>query len=274
MAIIQNITEYYVLSNGDVIKPSGITKFHAQSNRANVIIVYLQDGVGFNSTTLINFTPKERSTYTSHWFYMTPTNNVVEKQIPTTNEVITFSEFKILVPKIVLQSQNGNQKEIFMTLVQRYGERHLGTYESLTSIGFPQASDEIRTSRGVVYVIDEQSFYQVELDNGINVWVPVNKIKSLLTTKQYDLFNAFVQAGFSNDKPTTLDKEVINHFMQELNDTQTRLNELENALEELEKTIYISESQFSTITREQDKVYGVYNETDGIITFYYGDIGG
>ena len=47
-----------------------------------------------------------------------------------------------------------------------------------------------------------------------------------------------------------------------------------NLQSEVNKFVFVSETEFDNITREDGKVYGVYDETTGIITWYYGDIGG
>ena len=56
-------------------------------------------------------------------------------------------------------------------------------------------------------------------------------------------------------------------------DAVTRDDYIFELKEQVDATLYYSETDFASITRASGKVYAVYNESTGIITWYYGAIG-
>ena len=93
-----------------------------------------------------------------------------------------------------------------ITVVQRYGNLHLGNYATLTSLNVAFAPIQQRAiDLEVAYVFGNEvgqsnqvGFYQVELVSGVYQWVKKDTILYRLSMKQYTLGSFTVGKGFSN----------------------------------------------------------------------------
>lgn len=273
--LIQNITEFYVATNGSILQIEGNQDFYPQSNYANTLYIYLEDGGGVSSATFINFTPATLRAYTSHWFYMSY-EGVFQKLIDGEQSPRSFARYSIRIPNIILQ--NNNKNDIItnqITFLQRYGSEFLGGFATLTALNneydlsvVGEAYDE---DLKVAYVIDTNKFYQVDYNNVTEVyeWVEVATISQYLNSKQYSVGDIFIQKGFGNAIGTqTIDSTTSAYIMQIISDLQQTIV----GLEYMKYEVY-SETQFASVTRVAGTVYGVYNETTGVITWYYGNVG-
>ena len=282
--LIQNITEFYVASNGSILQIEGNQDFYPQSNYANTLYIYLEDGVGPNSSTFINFTPTKLRSYTSHWFFMSY-DGIVQKVIDGEQTTRSFAKYSIRVPNIVLQNNNKNEIiENQITFLQRYGSEFLGAFDDLTSlqseydltgdatiVGYTSLGDQYDGELNVVYVIDTNKFYQVDYNNVTEIyeWVEVATISQYLSSKQYSVGTIFIQKGFGNAIGTqTIDTTTSQYIMQVIQDLQQQLV----GLQYMKYEIY-SATAFATVTRLANVVYGVYDEATGVITWYYGNVG-
>jgi hypothetical protein len=142
--LIPNVTEIFYSSNGTLLEIRGNALYHAQSNYANLLLVYIEDGNGADTTTLVNFSPlKFQSTtkpvFTSHWFFM---NYLGETQDTIVGETAnrSFSKFSINVPNSVLRYNNFSMNKDTVTVIQRYGSNFLGTFQTVSALinAYPQ----------------------------------------------------------------------------------------------------------------------------------------
>lgn len=130
--LIPNVTSIYYGTDGTVLETSGTSVFHAQSNYSNLLLVYIEDGNGFNTTTLVNFSPKkynstQKPAFTSHWFFM-DYHGEVQETVNGEQTARSFSKFSIKVPNSVLRFNNLSINKDTVTVVQRYGEAFLGYF--------------------------------------------------------------------------------------------------------------------------------------------------
>src|SRR5690606_17326618 len=140
----------------------------AQNNYANLILVNLEDGVGYDSTTFINFTPQTKSAYTSHWSYMSY-QGLTEHEV--NGEIRRFAQYAIRVPRVVLQNSNKNGFTVNDVVVkQTYGTNFIGQFATLAELNSEYPPTEaLDDDNSVAYVISalnsvQRGFYQVELD--------------------------------------------------------------------------------------------------------------
>lgn len=230
----------YFGSNGTLLDRQGDLSANAQDDETFVINAYIEDGVVDNQTTLINFTPQDTMAYTSDWFAMFY-RELVSYVVPTESEPRVFAKFSITVPSIILLVKSG--KEQFtqrITIIQRYGNTHLGNFETLAqlNVDFPptQALDE---NNDVAFVYSNEvgqsnqvGFYQVEYIEGNHVWVKKDTILYNLATKQFNFLGLTVNVGFSNPRGVpTVAQSTIYQLMQELNSQAVRLQIVEDGFE-------------------------------------------
>lgn len=69
-------------------------------------------------------------------------------------------------------------------------------------------------------------------------------------------------------------KMLVDDSRSQAKSIEENKDNIANLQSEVNKFVFVSETEFDNITREDGKVYGVYDKTTGIITWYYGDIGG
>jgi len=69
-------------------------------------------------------------------------------------------------------------------------------------------------------------------------------------------------------------KMLVDDSRSQAKSIEENKDNIANLQNEVNKFIFVSETEFGNITKEDGKVYGVYNEETGIITWYYGNIGG
>ena len=63
MATVLNVTEILKRSDGTEVKISGDSKFYAQNNYANLILLDIEDGGSLEACALINFTQQTRQVF-------------------------------------------------------------------------------------------------------------------------------------------------------------------------------------------------------------------
>jgi hypothetical protein len=201
--LISNVTEVYIASDGTILEPIvGSSIFHAQSNYANLLSVYIEDGTASDTTTLINFTPTNSFTgkvpsYTSHWFFMNY-EGIDQKTIDGVTR--SFAHFYIKVPNIVLRYNKGAQQvQNIVTVIQRYGSNYIGDFATAIELEeqFPAAENE--NNLATAYVLEDNGFFQVSDGE----WVEVQQINAALQTKQYNTFNINIQSGLSGTLDVT-----------------------------------------------------------------------
>lgn len=242
--LIQNITEFYLSSEGDVLEVVGTSEFYPQNNYANLIYVNLEDGVTQNSTTFVNFTGDKKYAYTTHWFFLS-----YEKEVQYTingeTEPRSFSRFYISIPKIVLRNDEDGPVRKYLTFLQRYGTNYLRTFTDLTDLQtfynlsgvgteidpdtgelYTSLGEQYSTDLSVAYVINEQSFYQVQYNSSESIyeWVAVEDIRQYLSAKQYGIGEIYVQKGYSNpDDVPTVDVTTTAYLMQLIQNIEQRI---------------------------------------------------
>lgn len=246
----------YFGSNGTLLDKQGDLSANAQDDETFVINAYIEDGVVDNQTTLINFTPQDTMAYTSDWFAMFY-RELVSYVVPTESEPRVFAKFSITVPSIILLVKSG--KEQFtqrITIIQRYGNTHLGNFETLAqlNVDFPptQVLDE---NNDVAFVYSNEvgqsnqvGFYQVEYIEGNYVWVKKEIILYNLATKQFNFLGLTVNVGFSNPRGVpTVAQSTIYQLMQELNSQAVRLQIVEDDLQIAQNDIVDLQDQIDEI---------------------------
>lgn len=200
--LIPNVTEVYIASDGTILDTVGTSIFHAQSNYANLLSVYIEDGTASDTTTLINFTPTNSfsgkvPTYTSHWFFMS-TEGIVQKTIDGITR--SFVHFYVKVPNIVLRYNSGSQQvQNTVTVIQRYGSNYIGDFATVAALELANPAEENENNLATAYVLEDNGFFQVSDGE----WVEVQQINAALQTKQYNTFNINVQAGLSSTLDVT-----------------------------------------------------------------------
>ena len=239
--IIQNITEFYLSSEGDVLEIVGTSEFYPQNNYANLIYVNIEDGITQSSTTFVNFTGDKKNAYTSHWFLLSY-DKEIQYTVNGELEPRSFSRFYIGIPKIVLRNDEDGPVRKYLTFLQRYGTNYLRTFTyiedlenqyNLASVGteidpdtgelYTSLGEQFATELNVAYVINEQSFYQVTYNSQTTEyeWTKVTDIKQYLSAKQFGIGEIYVQKGYSNpaDVPT-VDVTTTAYLMQIIQDLQ------------------------------------------------------
>jgi hypothetical protein len=192
--LIPNVTEIFYSSNGTLLEIRGNALYHAQSNYANLLLVYIEDGNGADTTTLVNFSPlKFQSTtkpvFTSHWFFM---NYLGETQDTIDGETAnrSFSKFSINVPNSVLRYNNFSMNKDTVTVIQRYGSNYLGTFKTLSDLRLAYPDNTNYSNTGTVADLDAllaltsvstNAIYQVTDDSFDDV-TSFNSISAMLAS--------------------------------------------------------------------------------------------
>ena len=198
-AIKKELNLYYS-SSGTLLNKTGDLEANANDRETFNVNVYLEDGVTSNSTTLINFTPEERNTFTTHWFTMFY-RGLVDFIVNNEEQPRTFAKFTMTIDSIVLLMKDGKINFTHnLTVIQRYGNTHLGNFatlsELITTNPPTQALDEDLSVAFVYSGETEVGFYQVEENGAIYQWVKKNDILYNLSTKQYNIANTVSWKGF------------------------------------------------------------------------------
>ncbi|MCK9320032.1 hypothetical protein, partial [Methanoculleus sp.] len=257
---ILNVTELWVASTGEILDQSGTSQFHAQNNYANLILVNLEDGVGYDSTTLINFTPQTKSAYTSHWFYMSY-QGLVEHEVG--GEVRNFAQYAIRVPRVVLQNSNKNGITVNDVVVkQTYGTNFIGQFATFAELNSEYPPTEaLDDDDSIAYVISplnsvQRGFYQVELD-GTYGWTLMDNVALALESKQYNQFQIQVQAGSANPNDVvSVSAENVTVIMGILNNLQIDIDRIDANIDEVEEDIDTLEGRATVNEEDIDLLEG------------------
>ena len=166
MAVLPNVTSFYLSSTGELLgEVEGSTTFHAQSNNANLILINLEDGALHNSTAFVNFTPRVKAPYTTHWFYSSY-QGIVEKSFG--GVVKSFAQYALLVPKIVLQNHTTRGvTQNDLTIIQRYGSNHLGVFTTLADLEIERPLVEIDVEGYAITLELLEDGYPASANNGL-----------------------------------------------------------------------------------------------------------
>ncbi len=249
-SLVLNVTTLTYLSDGENIITEGNTLFYAQSDYANLLLVDIRDGGATNSTTLINFKPKIKNSYTSHWFYMKP-EGIVEKNID--GQVKSFYRYSIRIPHIVLN--NNDVRDVVenqITVQRRLGTNHIGNFATLALLRDVNATQKMFDDKSVAYVIEElnKGYYQLtEVTSGVFDWEKVENISTLLQRKQYSLGEIKVSAGYSTDMDIPkIEDETLFVFMDILSGLSVQVSATDEKVNELEERIVELETALEEIT--------------------------
>lgn len=198
MATVLNVTEILKRSDGSEVRISGDSKFYAQSNYANLLLIDVEDGGSLQANALINFTQQTRQSFTSHDFFVKPVGIVTRV---VNEEIITAYQYAIQIPKLVLQNNTKEVIESKLTFKIASGTNYRGYYATLSALNTAlPPTEELETNKAVAYVVQTEEFYQV-LYNSTSVayeWTVVEYLDMLLVTKQYSLSSIYIQGGFSS----------------------------------------------------------------------------
>lgn len=236
----------YFSNDGTLLDKQGDLSANPLDDEVFEINAYIQDGVVDNQTTLINFTPIDKMAYTSHWFTMFY-RELVDYVIPGDTTPTNFARFVITVPSIVLLLKSGKVSfEQRIAIVQRYGNTHLGNFETITdlNVAYPP-TPTLDDNNDVAYVYsneagqtDQVGFYQVEYVGSIYVWVKKTTLLYNLQTKQYNTIGFTVNTGASNPSGVpTISDSIIYSFMQELSYLDVEASSLRVDLTALENKV-------------------------------------
>ena len=237
--IIPNITTVWYASDGSVLAKDGTSLFRAQNNYANLLLVHIEDGMVENCITLCNFTTTKKTSYTSHWFYLTY-QDIVQKDFDDGHGVRYFAQFSMRVPNIILA--NNKPSELVtndVTVVQRHSDEFLGMYQNAGALKLlVPPTEELADSLAVAFAINypDTGFYQVEYNSelGVYEWVKQDgDMDTHFTTKQYNVTQVQVQAGMGHpDEFPPISTSQYQLIMQLLSDLEYEIVGVE--LQEIE----------------------------------------
>lgn len=103
----------------------------------------------------------------------------------------------------------------------------------------------------------------------------INKISATTIQKLRDKSVEKLPTVVKNVTPTDLKKKFTGIVVDDKDSIIEEVNRIVDEInDEFQNIINVySEYEFSNITREEGKLYAVYNETTGVITWYYGNVG-
>ena len=231
MATVLNVTEILKRSDGTEVKISGDSKFYAQNNYANLILLDIEDGGSLEACALINFTQQTRQSFTSHNFFMKPVGIVTRV---VNDEVINAYQYAIQVPKLVLQNNTKGVIETDLTVTVSFGANYKGYFPNLTNLNVSlPPTEQLQNDLSIAYVVELEQFLQVQYNPTTSVyeWVEVDYVDMFLTQKQYSLSSIYIQPGYSSPQgiaPVSVSNTQV--IMNILNDLEVLYNSLEEGL--------------------------------------------
>lgn len=235
---IPTITEFYFDGSGTLLKKNGTSKFKAQANYTNMIIVYMEDGNTNQEINLINFSPKNTNrTYTSHWLYLAYAG-VKEHIIQGEINPRVFTAYYIIVPNLVLQNNKVDGViENDITIVKRYGVDNKGTFNTFDDlINTITPNQELMENNAFAYVLtgDGYGFYQVGLDINSNTYVwelRDNVMNYGLEQKPMEVQTIYIQKGYANvQNLPDINTTTIQMLMQILNSLSIKVDSVLGAI--------------------------------------------
>ena len=277
--LIPNVTEYTFASDGTLLSTEGNSMFYPLNNYANLILVNIEDGATQNSLSKINFKIlNERQSFTSHWFYMSY-QQIVEKEINNETRYFSQyairvpnivlsnnSKTEVKQSQVTVVQRYGSE---FLGVYSTYAD--LQSAYNLTAVGtaidestcscsvsgyfteyaceqnsgtwscsnYATLGEQFDGELNVAYVIETQSFYQVDYNSGTSQyeWVAVDSISQYLQEKQYTIGTINIQKGnasdFGNAPISETTSAYVMQVVQALQQANSEMGEDLNALDQL-----------------------------------------
>ena len=195
---------------------------------------------------------------------------LVEYIVPSESEPRTFAKFTITVPSIVLLIKGGKvQFEQRITIVQRYGNTHLGNFATVTdlNVAYPP-SETLDDNNDVAFVYSNESgetaqvgFYRL-LSMTVQITLGLKK-KLYFTNKAIQRFRIYGECWYGNPSGVpTISESVIYQLMQELSYQSVKIDLLETEMEEAQLDISNIENGTTIVEKaKRDQNGNVIDET-------------
>lgn len=272
MATIKNVNDYYIRSDGSYTEDtnnSGV--FYPNSNYSNLLRIYLEDGITDNTFVQVNFLIDGK--YVTEWL---PLFLGSETTKTLNDTLVTFTEFKMLVPGTVLQNASPNEtKTIGLSVRMVYTDSWDGVYTDYDELDaeydltgdaedpetYDSLGEEMADNYALAYcvqdtVTDDKGFYQVQLNAVTEVyeWTAVELPDSYAETKGYAVGTATLQKGFVNPKGTITTSELVTNAIfvelssieQDVSTNTTAIANLDTNKLEKDFTEYTEKTTYSS----------------------------
>jgi hypothetical protein len=269
--ITPTTAKVYFLTTGEVRDSYGETTFHPLSN-VNMIEVYVEDGDESNVVT-INYNPSIRKKWATHWFPCFY-RGLVEHTLDGESDPRTFAQYITFMPAI-LASMNQNSTTpmaVTATLQQQAGTNLIGSYATVaslpTSYGDWEDLQDLNEADAVAYVYEAgvNGFYMVEFDDPDYAWtLQTTTIQNEVYSKQYDVWNISIQAGYGNPaQQTDLTDEQYRLIWQEFSELAALIASNESEIDDI-----ISGTQVvgkAVADQNNETIHETYQRLDNLVT--------
>ena len=239
MAVEKNVLRYYIRSDGTFFPATENSgKIYPGSAYANLLDIYLEDGISENTFVQVNFLLDGK--FVTEWL---PTfNQGMETRVIETVSV-PFTRFRLAIPPNVTQNASPTStKQVGISVRQVYGDAWQGVYDDYTDLTTEVPPTEtLADDYATAYILEsdvdhDDGFYQCVSDGaGGYEWSAVTIANTYQEIKTYGVGNATLQKGWVSPKGTvTITDAIQNLIFVELSNIEQRVETLKTTVEDLD----------------------------------------
>jgi tetrahydromethanopterin S-methyltransferase subunit B len=240
MAVEKNVLRYYIRSDGTFFSPmENSGKIYPGSTYANLLDIYLEDGISENTFVQVNFLIDGK--FVTEWL---PTFNQGTETRVIANVSVPFTGFRLAIPPNVTQNASPTStKQIGISVRQVYGDAWQGVYTDYSTLNSEvPPTAELTDDYATAYVLETEDeyadgFYQCQYDNVAeeDVWKLVTIANTYQEIKTYGVGNATLQMGWVSPKGTVKISDITSDALYlELSNIEQRVTTLEISVDELD----------------------------------------
>jgi tetrahydromethanopterin S-methyltransferase subunit B len=240
MAVEKNVLRYYIRSDGTFFSPmENSGKIYPGSTYANLLDIYLEDGISENTFVQVNFLIDGK--FVTEWL---PTFNQGTETRVIENVSVPFTGFRLAIPPNVTQNASPTStKQIGISVRQVYGDAWQGVYTDYSTLNSEvPPTAELTDDYATAYVLETEDeyadgFYQCQYDNVAeeDVWKLVTIANTYQEIKTYGVGNATLQMGWVSPKGTVKISDITSDALYlELSNIEQRVTTLEISVDELD----------------------------------------
>ena len=240
MAVEKNVLRYYIRSDGTFFPATENSgKIYPGSAYANLLDIYLEDGISENTFVQVNFLLDGK--FVTEWL---PTFNQGMETRVIENVSVPFTRFRLAIPPNVTQNASPTStKQVGISVRQVYGDAWQGVYDDFDDLTAEvPPTKTLADDYATAYILttegeNEDGFYQCQYDSEEEeyVWVAVTIANTYQEIKTYGVGNATLQKGWVSPKGTvTISDAIQNLIFVELSNIEQRVATLETTVEDLD----------------------------------------
>lgn len=240
MAVEKNVLRYYIRSDGTFFPATENSgKIYPGSTYANLLDIYLEDGISENTFVQVNFLIDGK--FVTEWL---PTFNQGTETRVIENVSVPFTGFRLAIPPNVTQNASPTAtKQIGISVRQVYGDAWQGVYTDYSTLNseVPPTAD-LTDDYATAYVLTTKNeyadgFYQCQYDSveEDDFWELVTIANTYQEIKTYGVGNATLQKGWVSPKGTvTISNITSDALYLELSNIEQRVITLETSVDQLD----------------------------------------